>query len=218
MKKYALVLAVATLAACSNSGEQKTPSTDTAAATVADSAVTIVKAEVPTSKEYQTKSGKTWVVSEEKTSSSHSTLRVSSKGFTAANDSVKIEGADPLEQVLQADLNKDGFEEIYLITRSAGSGSGASIHGFSSNKDKSYSGIHVQDVTEKDIAKGGKFEGYMGHDSIFVQGSMLARQFPIYREGDANAAPSGGKRIVYYTLKPGEAAWQLAVSSVAQSK
>lgn len=218
MKRYTTILALSILAGCSGPANESSPATDTTAKVTQDTTAPSVKIETPVSKDYQTKSGKTWTVTEEKTSASQSALLISSKGFTVTNDSVKIEGTDPLEQVLQADLNKDGFEEIYLISRSAGSGSNATIHGFSSNKDKSFSGIHVQELTDKDVAKGGKFEGYMGHDSVYVQGNMLARQFPVYKEGDANAAPTGGKRIVYYALKPGEAAWQLSVSSVAQSK
>lgn len=217
MKKFGSLFAMVALAACGGSGSSTPPPTDTAAP-AQDTMVVTTKAAAPVTTEYQTKTGKTWVVTEVKTSASLSDLHISSKGFAATNDSVKIEGSDPLETVLQADLNKDGFEEVYLITRSTGSGSGATIHGFSSNKDKSFSGIHVQEVTDKDVAKGGKFEGYMGHDSIYVQGNMLARQFPVYKEGDANAGPTGGKRTIYYALKPGEATWQLTVSSAAQSK
>jgi len=219
MKKITPALfALVTLAACSQPAPGNTTKADSAAMTTADTAAPKAPAPSINAQEFQTKTGKTWIISEEKISASQSNLQIGTRGFSAVKDSVKIEGTDPLEQVILADLNKDGFEEVYLITRSTGSGSSATLHGFGSNKDKSFSGIHVQEVTDKDVYKGGKFEGYMGHDSIYLQGSLLARQFPVYKDGDANAAPTGGKRIIFYTLKAGEATWQLTISSMAQSK
>jgi len=49
----------------------------------------------------------------------------------------------------------------------------------------------------------------MGHDDFAVVEQYLVRSFPIYKDGDSNASPSGGKRQLQYTLEPGEAGWQL---------
>jgi hypothetical protein len=35
------------------------------------------------------------------------------------------------------------------------------------------------------------------------------RRFPVYREGDANAAPSGGTRQIQYKLVAGDSGWVL---------
>jgi len=49
----------------------------------------------------------------------------------------------------------------------------------------------------------------LGHDEFAIIENTLARRFPLFKEGDTNAAPSGGKRQVHYSLKPGEAGWVL---------
>jgi hypothetical protein len=49
----------------------------------------------------------------------------------------------------------------------------------------------------------------MGHDRYAIEDGYLTRRFPVYKNGDPNCCPSGGERILYYTLVPGEAAWQL---------
>jgi hypothetical protein len=213
--------AISVLASCSSpKTEDKTASDSTAVATTdtATAAVTAAAPPVVTVLDFKTRSGKTFSVIEEKTSASISKVSVAAKDFTASNDTFQVGEVDPVANILQADLNKDGFEEVYIITRSTGSGSAGNIYGYASNKDKSISSVHAQEIGDKDLAKGGKFAGYQGHDSIYVKGNMLARQFPVYKDGDKNAAPTGGMRTVYYALKPGEAAWQLAVSSVANSE
>ena len=45
---------------------------------------------------------------------------------------------------------------------------------------------------------------------------VLGRRFPIYRETDTNAAPTGGTRQVQYRLVPGEATWLLKVDQVVE--
>lgn len=42
------------------------------------------------------------------------------------------------------------------------------------------------------------------------------RRFPVYKDGDKNAAPSGGMRQMQYKLNPGEANWQLKLDSVVE--
>ncbi len=131
------------------------------------------------------------------------------KGFEHSKDTLVISGADPLSRAFVADLDQNAFEEIYLITTSVGSGSYSQIYGFSSNRDKSVTSIYVPPITEKDLAKGALYEGYMGHDSIFVDEGRLKRLFPIYLPEDPNCCPSGGETTLFYELKAGEASWRL---------
>lgn len=56
----------------------------------------------------------------------------------------------------------------------------------------------------------------MGHDQFVLAEQYLVRSFPVYREGDANAAPSGGTRQLQYKLKPDEATWQLVVDEALE--
>ncbi|MND87841.1 hypothetical protein D3C80_798500 [compost metagenome] len=61
-------------------------------------------------------------------------------------------------------------------------------------------------------------DGYMGHDSFHIEKNRLIRSFPIYKETDPNAAPSGGTRKINYQLMPGEASWVLKQDSVIEIK
>jgi hypothetical protein len=49
----------------------------------------------------------------------------------------------------------------------------------------------------------------MGHDELRVVENALVRRFPVYRDGDTNAQPTGGTRQIRYKLGAGEAAWVL---------
>lgn len=98
-----------------------------------------------------------------------------------------------------ADLNVDGFPEVYVYVTSAGSGSYGSVIAFSSNKNKSLSEIYVTPIEK--IKKASK--GYLGHDEFRVVESRLIRRFPVYREGDINAKATGGMRQIQYKLKAG---------------
>jgi hypothetical protein len=111
-----------------------------------------------------------------------------------------------------ADLNADGSPEVYVFVVSAGSGSYGSLVAYSANRRKSLSEIYLPPIEPG--TKAG--EGYMGHDQFSVAKNRLVRRFPVYRPGDANAAPSGGMRELTYRLVPGEANWILKLDKVVQ--
>ena len=158
-------------------------------------------------KEYKTKTGKTIMILESHpVGQSLSTIEISTKGFE--HNYLEIyEDIDPISDVILADLDDNGFDEIYIITSSAGSGSYKTVWGFASNKDKSLSMIHFPDIQEG----GEKFEGYMGHDTFKIEDQKLVRTFRIYNKGDPNQNPTGGTRKLVYGLYPGEAMWQLKI-------
>jgi hypothetical protein len=56
----------------------------------------------------------------------------------------------------------------------------------------------------------------MGHDEFAVVERTLARRFPVYRDGDTNARPTGGMRQLQYRLMPGEAGWRLTLDKVIE--
>lgn len=111
-----------------------------------------------------------------------------------------------------ADLNADGSPELYVFVVSAGSGSYGSLVAYSANRRKSLSEIYLPPIAQGTKAE----EGYMGHDQFSVAKNRLVRRFPVYRPGDANAAPSGGMRELTYRLVPGEANWILKLDKVVQ--
>ena len=158
-------------------------------------------------KEYKTKTGKTIIISEtHPVGQSLSTIEISTKDFEH-NYPEKYENVDPISDVLMADLDENGFDEIYIITTSSGSGSYGRVFGFASNNDKSLSMINFPDIQKEDKM----FEGYMGHDVFTIENQKLVRTFPLYKKGDNNQNPTGGKRKVVYGLHPGEAMWQLKI-------
>ena len=163
----------------------------------------------PIAKEIFTATGKSFKVEETKQSASLSRLTITAQGFTNTQEVFEIKDTDPLSQIFTLDLNKDGFEELYLITKSTGSGSYEQVMGFASNNDLSVTPVYVPEMTEKDLEAKGDFEGYMGHDSIYVADKQLYRKFPVYLEGDANCCPTGGNTTLSYQLRAGEAGWIL---------
>ena len=158
-------------------------------------------------KEYRTKTGKTIIVSETHPAGrSLSTIEICITGFQHNYREV-YKDRDPISEVFVADLDGNGFDEIYIITTSTGSGSYGTVLGLASNKDRSLSMIHFRKRREGDE----NFEGYMGHDTFKIEGQKLVRIFPIYNKGDINENPTGGRRKLVYGLVPGETMWQLRV-------
>ena len=161
-------------------------------------------------KEYKTRTGKTIVVTEtHPVGRSLSTIEITTKDFEYNRPEI-YEDRDPISNVFIADLDGNGFDEIYIITTSVGSGSYGSVLGFASNKDKSLSMINFPDIQEGDK----NFEGYMGHDTFAIEGQKLIRTFPIYQNGDTNQNPTGGMRKLIYGLYLGEAMWQLKIEQL----
>jgi hypothetical protein len=70
------------------------------------------------STEYRTKTGKTIIISEtHPVGRSLSTIEIRSKGFEY-NYAETYEDRDPISNVFVADLDGNGFDEIYIITTS----------------------------------------------------------------------------------------------------
>lgn len=107
------------------------------------------------------------------------------------------------------DLNSDGSPEVLMYTKSDGSGSYGNVIGFSVNNKKSMSQIYFPPITDnKELSK-----GYMGHDEFTIIETTLSQRFPIYKEGDSNANPTGGTRQITYKLFDGEASRKFVVKN-----
>ena len=172
-----------------------------------ESCANIKNNQTSSTKEYKTKTSKMIIISEtHPIGQSLSTIEISTRDFEH-NFPEKYENVDPISDVLMADLDGNGFDEIYIITTSSGSGSYGKVLGFASNKDKSLSMINFPDIQKEDKM----FEGYMGHDIFTIENQKLVRVFPVYNQDDINQNPTGGQRRVVYGLHPGEAMWQLMV-------
>jgi len=144
--------------------------------------------------------------------SSRNTLRIVPAGLEIDNSQIErvIDGTVTGAEV--ADINADGSPEIYIYVTSAGSGSYGSLVAYSANRRKSLSEIYLPPITQNaTIAK-----GYRGHDNFAVLEGALGQRFPVYRDSDTNANPTGGTRQLQHKLVPGEAGWLLTVDRVVE--
>lgn len=125
------------------------------------------------------------------------------------NETFDIEGEDVINAEVE-DLNSDGSPELFVYTRSVGSGSYGNVYAFSVNNKKSMSEVYFQPTAENSKIN----KGYMGHDEFSLVENTLGQRFPIYKEGDTNAEPTGGTRQVSYRLVEGEAMRKLEVDKI----
>ena len=139
-------------------------------------------------------------------------LSIVPSGLTTDNTPIvrSIEGQITRAEV--ADLNADGSPELYVYIRSAGSGSYGTLVAFSANQRKSLSEIYLPPVSDNAQAA----QGYRGHDDFAVVEGTLVRRFPVYKDGDTQARPSGGVRQMQYRLTRGEATWRLQLDRVVE--
>lgn len=106
-----------------------------------------------------------------------------------------------------ADLNQNGSPEIFVYINASGY---ASLIGYIAEQKKSLLPIYLPALVEDREAS----DGYRGHDEFSVVESRLARRFPVYRPGDSNEEPTGGSRLIYYTLTRTEKGWSLLIDEI----
>lgn len=157
----------------------------------------------PSVREFPTGKGGTFVVNEtHPVGASLSDLVVTLKEIKGPE--IALKDANPLASVLVGDLDGNGFNEIYLHTVAAGSGSYGNIIGVATPDGKSLVQITMPEVSEKEMAKGGLFEGYQGHDRFAILDGALIRTFPV------KGTPSG-TRSVSYRLVVGKTGFSLVI-------
>jgi hypothetical protein len=109
-----------------------------------------------------------------------------------------------------ADLDGSSAPEVYVFVQSAGSGSYGSLVGYAMEPRSSLETITMPSIADDPRAA----QGYQGHDEFRVVRNTLERQFPLYRPGDTNATPTGGRRTVYYGLTRSDAGPTLRVARI----
>jgi hypothetical protein len=124
--------------------------------------------------------------------------------------SIELDGSAYGAQL--ADLDGNGWPEVYVYVSSAGSGSYGSLVAYAVNNGKSATPIYLPPLNVDAL----EHAGYQGHDVFHVAESRLIRRYPIYLDGDTNAKASGGTRQVEYRLTAGEAGWVLAVDRITE--
>lgn len=127
------------------------------------------------------------------------------------NETLNLDGEKVIDAEVE-DLNSDGSPELFIYTQSEGSGSYGHVYAFSVNNKQSMSQVYFQPTEENTSIN----KGYMGHDEFSVVETRLSQRFPIYKEGDSNANPTGGTRQITYRLIEGEAMRKLAVDKITE--
>ena len=129
------------------------------------------------------------------------TLVITASGLETRNDTFQVAVAGRVTGAQLADLDKDGYPEVYAFARSSGSDSTAYVYAFSSYRNRSYGPVGVSELAaQKEMA-----EGFNGHDRFFFKDGVLMRSFPIYQAGK----PTGQWRVITYSLRQGEASFIL---------
>ena len=136
---------------------------------------------------------------------STNTVTVTPQGLSQQKTPVTAEIDGTVTGAEIDDLDANGFPEVYIYVTSAGSGSYGSLAAWAVNNGKSMTPIFLPPVADSPTLS----KGYMGHDEFAVVEGTLVQRFPLYREGDANARPTGKTRQLQYKLKAGEAGWIL---------
>ena len=87
-----------------------------------------------TTKEFQTNTGKIFRVhTDYSLGESICMVQIETQNFENNNATYDLGNLDPVQELFLADLDQNGYEEIYIVTQSAGSGSYSNIYGISSN-------------------------------------------------------------------------------------
>lgn len=203
MKKLSSFVLCALLMSCSFSKNEKSNASDTTVKEGIDS----VKQEISFNTELtypgsnisfkvNTK-GDSLIIQPSGLSISNETLYHDITGYTVVNAEI-------------GDLNIDSYPELFVYLTSDGSGSYGKLIGYSVNNGKSVSQVYLPDISENDeISK-----GYMGHDEMAIVENTFCQRFPIYKEGDSNANPTGGIRQIQYKLVDGESSRILKIDKV----
>jgi hypothetical protein len=113
-------------------------------------------------------------------------------------DTIEAQRDGMISGVWLADLDKNGILELVVATSSAGSGTYGSVHVYQRRRG-SFAPLGLATLNER------QRDGYMGHDVFAVEDDCLYRSYPVYVEGDTNAAPTGGKAVFWYSIA--DSAW-----------
>jgi len=173
---------------------------------LSDTTMVIPMTDLATANELKSSTGITWVV--RKTPMLDSSLvnvSVEVNGIAGETLPIDFGEIDPVIDVHLDDLDNDGFQEIYIITRSKGPRAYGTVLGMYSSRDTSVSVISYEGATPYQMKEGGAYEGYRGQDHFRFGPGELTNTFPVYKIDDDDNNPTGGNRTVAYELAKGQA-------------
>ena len=136
-------------------------------------------------------------------------LRIVPLGLKIDNTPIEREIEGTVTGADIGDINSDRSPEIYVYIKSKDKGA---LIAYSANNKKSLSEIYLPPISEHPKLT----KGYRGHDEFMMVEAIIAQRFPIYKDNDTDAKPTGGWRQLQYKLVQGEACWQLKLDKTIE--
>ncbi len=137
------------------------------------------------------------------------TLRIIPSGLKIDNSPIEREIDGTVTGADIGDINVDGSPEIYVYIKAKEKGS---LIAYSANNKKSLSEIYLPPITDDPKLT----KGYRGHDEFMMVEGIVAQRFPLYKDNDTDAKPTGGWWQLQYKLVQGEASWVLKLDKVIE--
>lgn len=205
MKKISSFALCALLMSCSFSKNEKTSVSNVSAGESAET----VKQEAGFSAELTYPGSKISF----RVSTQGDSLMIQPSGLSVSNETLyhDITGYTVVNAEI-GDLNIDSYPEVFVYLTSDGSGSYGKLIGYSVNNGKSVSQVYLPEISENSEVN----KGYMGHDEMAIVENTFCQRFPVYKEGDSNASPTGGTRQIQYKLVDGESGRMLKIDKVVE--
>ncbi len=106
---------------------------------------------------------------------------------------IQAERDGTIDGVWLVDLDSSGTPELVVATSVVGSGAYGDLQVY----QRAGGALTRLDMPPLDDPS---TSGYMGHDVFSIRDGRIYRSYPLYREGDSNAEPTGGNAVFWYSL------------------
>jgi hypothetical protein len=113
-----------------------------------------------------------------------------------ANETMNIPVRGRISYVQVDDLNNDGIADLVMFIYNDSAARHGTVLALMSDGNKS-----ILPCTLPDPALDGKINtGYKGGDQFSMMEGTLLDKFPVFKAGDKDSIPTGGNRVVQYTV------------------
>ncbi len=140
------------------------------------------------------------------------TLVIQPIGLKIDNNKLVHKYNGTIDNVEIADLNIDGYPEVFVYIVSPDKSRKSSLIAYSVNNGKSVSAISFPELKDNPEAS----KGYRGNDEFAVVEATLVQRFPVYEDNAGENSVPKKMRQLQYKLKDGEASRVLFVDKVVE--
>ena len=132
------------------------------------------------------------------------TFAIQSEGLAGRNPSfTKDIGTQQVYRAALADLNQDGYPEVYIFTRTTQEPPQGEVYAFASYRNRSYGEVYVADEAVQNLRSNAYQRGHV----FELQETAIVRRFRVYQNGRA----SSYSNTLTYKLEMGETSYRLEV-------